>query len=279
MIISWINLIRFVRAILIAMGFLWIPIESYEGVSNTDVVLPYWGFLSVCLVLGLIYFLVDGLRFSGYLRTSVTIVSNSFDSTIIVRFGDIFKHEGWKAISVNDFFDSIVDDDLVSRTSLHGTVINTFWSGDSEAWQREVNSDLSEATFECVQRTKGNTRKFPVGTTVSSSSKAQKFLFVVLGQTNVDDNVASATTDDLARSVRGMLSKARTVCAGQPLIIPLMGSGLSRVGIRSAILIDIILAVLFQETKKAKITDSIVLVLPREKIGEINLGAVERDWK
>lgn len=262
-----------------AMGAFWVPIEAFEGLTNSDVVLPYWGFILVSLGLGGSYFVVEGFYLNGYIRRRITITSNSFDTKITVKFGDIFKHDGWKAISVNNFFDSIVDDDLVSRTSLHGQVINTFWSGNSEAWQREVNSDLSEAEFEYVQRTKGNTRKFPVGTTVSSSSQGQKFLFVVLGQTNVENNVASATTDDLIRSVRGMLSKARSVCAGQPLVIPLMGSGLSRVGIKSTILIDIILAVLFEETKKAKITDSIVLVLPGEKMSEINLGAVERDWK
>lgn len=75
-----------------------------------------------------------------------------------------------------------------------------------------------------------------------------------------------------------MLSKARSVCAEQPLIVPLMGSGLSRVGIKSSILINIILAVLFEETKRSKITDSIVLVLPKDKLNEINLGAVVRDW-
>ena len=262
-----------------AMGIFWVPIEAYEGLTNFDVVLPYWVFILVSLGLGGGYFLAEGLTLNGYLRRQIAITSNSFDTKIIVKFGDIFKHDGWKAISVNNFFDSIVDDDLVSRASLHGQVINTFWSGDSEAWQTEVDSDLSEEIFELVQRTKGNTRKYPVGTTVSSSSRGHKFLFVVLGQTNVDNNVANAMTDDLIRSVRGMLSKARSVCAGQPLVIPLMGSGLSRVGIKRAILIDIILAVVFEETKKAKITDSIVLVLPKRMLGEINLGAVERDWK
>lgn len=127
--------------------------------------------------------MIDGLRLNGYLKRKITIVSNSFDTTITVKFGNIFRHEGWKAISVNNFFDSIVDDDLVSRTSLHGKVINTFWSGDSEAWQREVDSDLLETKCENVQRKKGNSRRFSVGTTASSSSKAQNFLFVVLGQT------------------------------------------------------------------------------------------------
>ena len=76
-----------------------------------------------------------------------------------------------------------------------------------------------------------------------------------------------------------MLKKARTVCSNEPLRIPLMGSGLGRIGIKNAIVVDLILAAIVEETKLAKITDSITIVLPNEKSTEINLGSIARDWK
>lgn len=273
------NAFRVFRSILMAMGTLWIPLESFEGISNADVGLPYWAFILVSLILGSGYFILDGLRLNGFLRREITLTSNSFDTTITVKFGDIFSKRGWKAISVNNFFDSVVDDVLIAHSSLHGKAIDEFWSGDGGAWQREIDAEIMGTPFEEVQRSRGNTRRFPVGTTAGIISKNQKFLFVAFGQTNISDNTTDATTDSLARAMRGMLEKARSKCAGQPLNIPLMGSGLSRVGIRSAFLVDIILAVVFEQTKQSKITDRIVLVLPKNKQHDINLGAIERDWK
>ena len=262
-----------------AMGTLWIPIEAYEGITNADVKLPYWGFIVACLFLSSGYFLDDGLRINGFLRKTIILKSNSFDTTITVMFGDVFDQDGWKAIPVNNFFDGTVDDVLISHSSLHGKVIDRFWSGDGDAWYSEVDSELTNIPFDEVQRPRGNTKKYPIGTSAAIISGTQRFLFVVLGQTDISDNTTLATSDSLICAVRGMLKRARSVCAGRPLNVPLMGSGLSRVGIKSAILVDIILAAIFEETKKAKITDSIVIVLPNEKQHEINLGAIERDWK
>jgi hypothetical protein len=58
-----------------------------------------------------------------------------------------------------------------------------------------------------------------------------------------------------------------------------MGSGLARVGIKNAILVDLLLVAIFEESQASKVTDSITIVLPLEKKPEIDLGAISRDWK
>ena len=57
-----------------------------------------------------------------------------------------------------------------------------------------------------------------------------------------------------------------------------MGSGLSRVGIKNLILVYIILAAIFEETKQSKITEKITIVLPWEQAKEINLVNFKKDW-
>ena len=257
-----------------AMGTLWLPIEAFEGLSNQDVHVPYSIFLSSSFILSILIFLADGYLISGFLKRKITVLSNSFDTTITVRFGDIFSHKGWTAISVNDFFDSIVDDDLVSRQSSHGAVISQFWHGDSHRWERQVHDDLENLEYEYVPRNRGNRKEYSIGTTARASASHHDFLFVALSQTNIDDNVTRARVEDLMVAVRGLLVKGRAVCANKPLIIPLLGSGLSRVGIKSELLVDLILAVAFEETKLSKITDSIVIVLPMDRRTEIDLRAI-----
>ena len=261
------------------MGALWLPIEAYVGLSITDLLIPFWAFLLASVVIGTGLFFVDGHFATGFLKREIIISSNSFDPTVVVKFGDLFKQNGWKAVAVNNFFDSIVDDDLVSQSSLHGQVITEFWFGNSTKWQNQVNEDLKTLKFEEVGRLKSNTKKFPVGTTAKASSKEHNFLFVALSETNINNNVAYATAESLMRAVRGLLAKARSVCSNQPLNIPLMGSGLSRVGIKNAILVDLILTAIFEETKQSKVTSSIIIILPKEKRRDINLGAISRDWR
>lgn len=267
------------RSILIATGALWLPLEAYEGLSNDDVKLSFLCFIAFSVVIGVAFFWIDGRFISGFLRKEVTIKCNSFDSTLIVKFGDLFEQDGWKAIGVNDFFDSVVDEDLVSSNSLHGHVINTYWPNDSEGWQEQVDKSLKGEKFKKCKRDKGNKRRFPIGTTATAKADDQKFLFVALSRTNKKNNVVAASSERLICAIRGMLKEARVVCSNEALQIPLMGSGLGRVGIKNAILVDLILAAIFEETKILKVTNSITIVLPEEKSSEINLGAITRDWE
>lgn len=267
------------RAMFVAMGGLFLLFEAYEVLTNNDLQLPFILFIFVSILAGLAYFWIDGHFLAGYLKNEVTISSNSFDTNIVIKYGDYFKQQGWKAVAVGDFFDSQVDDDLVSSNSLHGRIIKTFWPDDSCGWQEQVHESLKNVSASTVQRATGNTKRFPIGTTACAISNCNKFLFVALGKTNKVDNVTSAGVADLIHAVRGLLCKARSVCSNEPLIIPLMGSGLARVNLKNAILVDLILAAIFEETKQGKITGLITIVLPYEKENKINLAAISRDWK
>tara|TARA_R110002072_G_scaffold248908_1_gene407812 strand:- start:1471 stop:2286 length:816 start_codon:yes stop_codon:yes gene_type:complete len=267
-----------IRSILIAMGVLWLPIEAYEGLNNTNLMLPFYCFLILSLIAGIIFFVVDGYFLAGFFKSRVEITGNGFDTKIFIKFDDLFSQDGWKAIGANDFFDSIVDDDLVSSKSLHGHVINTYWSNKREEWQNQIDTSLAKAPKTEVERNKGNLKRYPIGTTAIATTDNQKMLFVALGETDTGNNVTKATAESLICALRGLLQKAREVCANDPLYIPLMGSGLGRVGIKNAILVDLILVAIVEETKQSKITNAITIILPIEKKPEINLGNFSRDW-
>jgi hypothetical protein len=87
-------------------------LEAFEVLTDGNVTVPFALFILVGLVPGVCFFILDGYYVSGFLRREVEIPSPSHDTKIIVKFGDLFSEKGWKAIGVNDFFDSIVDEDL-----------------------------------------------------------------------------------------------------------------------------------------------------------------------
>ncbi len=127
-------------------------------------------------------------------------------------------------------------------------------------------------------RPKGNDLRFPIGTTGCAKADNNKFLFVALGKTDSSNNVTTASAETLICAVRGMLTKARAICSYEPLSIPLMGSGLARIGIKTSVLVDLIIAAVLEETRQAKVTGRITIVLPADKEGEINLQNYARSW-
>ena len=143
-----------------------------------------------------------------FLKNRVEITGNGFDTKIFIKFDDLFAQNGWKAVGVNDFFDNIVDDDLVSSKSLHGHVINTYWSNKSDAWQNQINASLENVPNKDVERNKGNLKRYPIGTTAIATTDKQKMLFVALGKTDIGNNVTTATAKSLICAVRGLLKKS-----------------------------------------------------------------------
>ena len=266
------------RSVFATLGLFWLVIEPIIGLTGKSIDLTYWQLFGWSAVFGIIWLIFDGLWFSGFLKQSIEIKSNGFDTRIVIKFGDIFQEEGWKAIALTNFFDSIVDDRFVSSKSLHGILLQKYWAGNTDDWNRQVDEQLTATECSSEKRNGGKQSRYRIGTTVAVEQAGNRFLCVALSHTDISNQEAKASSSDLHQAVRGLLRKARSVCGDEPLSIPLMGSGLSRVGIKNNILVDLILTAIFEETKNNKVTSEIRIVLPKEKASEINLASLQKDW-
>ena len=267
-----------IGAFMSSLAGIFLIFESYEVLTDNDIIFSFSIYLLISAVSAISYFLVDGYLASGHLLGKIELFQKTFGSKVIVEFGDIFKQDGCKAISVNDFFDNQVDDVIISSTSLHGHVLDTYWRGNSEEWYEKVAEDLKSETPAQESRSSGKTLRYSIGTTAHVKSGSEKFLFVALGYTSIIDNTTAATAENLICAIRGLLKKARVVCSNQTLVIPLMGSGLARVGISNAVLLDIILCGIFEELKQGKVTSEIKVILPKSMDGLIDLIPIKRKW-
>lgn len=278
--------LQLARHLLTAYGLIFLFFESYEVITNNELTLPnsvpipdlYCVFLIGGFAFGLVTFVVDGIYRTGYLRREVVIPTRVETTNFTMKYGDIFQEEGWKAIGVNDFFDSVVDEDLVSSKSLHGIVLNRFWPQDRENWKSQIKSSLKDANRKIENRGKGNRNRYDIGTTARASIGDHNFLFAALGETDIADNTTSANTEMLIRAVRGMAREARAACSLNPLVVPLMGDGLARVGMHPTVLADLILTALVEESRSAKITDDIVIVIHPTLKRDTNLMNHVRKW-
>lgn len=270
---------RLPKPILSSLGFAWLVIEVGDYFFKNNSTLPWWVFTSVVLGGTLGITIYDGLFGQGFLRKSVTISSNSFDTKIIVKFGNIFEEGGWKVIAVNDFFDSIVDGDHVSPNSLHGKMLLNCWDGNIADWEAQIENAIGNYPFDEVPRKTGKSKRYSLGTTARTRIKSDQFLCMALGVTNVDNLEVRTTSEELLLAIKKMLQKARSFCSGEILSIPVMGSGLSKTGVKFNILLHLILLAVFEETKQAKVTDTIQIVIFDGNYPDVNLLTLKEEWK
>jgi hypothetical protein len=276
-------LVQFSQSLLGGLGLLWLFLEAFYGLNpSKPPAMGFLAFLALGILIGIFWFVVDGLWISGFLQRSIKITSNAIDTAISIKFGDLIAQEGCKAISVNEYFDSTVDGQHVSSNSLHGIMLTRFWPGNINDWDRQVDEDLADVTplKQIVTRpAPGKQVKYAIGTTARTCTNGQEFLCVSLTRTNTETLQASATSKDLHLAIRGLLRKARRICGGNALNIPLIGSGLARTGIKPNIIVDLILLAIFEESKKQKVTNDIRIILPISMRKSIDLTTIQKDWR
>ena len=211
-------------------------------------------------------------------RSRIELRIPASDSSIEVKFGDIFEDEGVVVIPVNEFFDGMLGDH-VSETSLHGVFIKKILGGQAQSFFRLTEEALHSVTAEQVQRESGRDKRYPIGTVASVDINDKRYLLTALSRTNILTLKASATVHELWDCLMGTWREARISSNGNRILVPLIGSGLSGVGLPSKNLTEIILTSLLYCTKQQKIADNVTLVLHPRLKKEIDLEAIRRSWE
>ena len=202
------------------------------------------------------------------------------DSWFEIRFGDVFEREGVVVISANEFFDGELGDH-VSAESLHGRFIKDVLGGVAKSFYDLIAKDLASATpvdTNVPRASGGQCVRYPIGTVVRADVNEKRYLLAALAHTDVDTLKASATVQDLWACLDGIWEGVRDYSNGKPVSIPLIGSGLSGVGLPPGNLIEVIAISLLKQTKERKVADKITLVLPSRLAGELDLKNIKRSW-
>jgi hypothetical protein len=262
---------RLISSIFLAYSALWTLIESLAFFNPT---LKLQGFNSY-LILGIISVVIGLWRV--YQPKHISIKINTSDTTLNIYYGDIFKSEGYIAIAANEFFDSELGDP-VSEKSLHGMVIKKYFGGHPESFDRAISKDLLNCRYEEIKRNRGNTKKFPIETTAKITANDKKFLLFALCHTDIETFKASSDLATMVTALNGLFSKARNCTGGESLILPLVGSGISGVGLPATQLLQLIVLTLIDETKRKQICKQIDLVIHESRFEEIDIEAIKLQW-
>lgn len=235
----------------------------------TGSIFTLWGFISLfnplenifqndttslCkLLIGLLVLLVVFI-FSYIIAAFIVLCSNQIcigeslsKKKVYVKYGDMYSpqivecNDNYKraiVVSVNRCFDTIVDNHLVSQNTQHGKVFQKLY--DNHIYTPESlnqiisnilrsNTAYKELTNE--EKPEGNRKRYDVGTIVNLPID-DNLSYYLLGFSYFDEHLNAHTSkDDFVLAVQRLIEFCNQNAQGYPVVLPLLGSGLSRTNI------------------------------------------------
>ena len=178
----------------------------------------------------------------------VAVMDIDASHTVYVQYGNVFsdsvicnpKERRNIVIPVNRCFDTLVDDDLISATTLHGKAMQQLYkkkyytpSSLNFAIQQSllINDCYVEEVVSRYEKRSGNLKRFPVGSVAEiSCSSVCMFFFLALSTFDVKLK-ANTTMEDYCLALVRLLHFLDERAQGYPIVIPLIGTHLSRANI------------------------------------------------
>lgn len=196
--------------------------------------------ISILISVWIICFIIVGKILSNKKRFEV-IVANS-GHKLYLQYGDLFdKNEVINpnerrniVIPVNRCFDTIVDNRLVSERTLHGMAFKRLYSKNiytEESLNSEIQELLKNKEFENISeedKPKGNRKRYSVGTVVDLSGDSKEH-YLLWALSTFDSNLKAHTSiEEYALAVQKLIQACNEESEGFPIVLPLVGTGLSR---------------------------------------------------
>jgi len=200
------------------------------------------------------------------------------NTTIEIFFGDIFKQDGIRAIPVSVYFETELGKP-VSDVSLHGIFIKTFFSDYPHELDAQIDKQLKDEEPLEVEKIEGKNQCFKIGTTALVTVKNDRYILFAL--TNADPVTLKASSDVelMWRALHKLWERARNESNGHPVNLPLVGSGLSNLGLTARDLLNLLILSAITETKAKDITRTIRVVLHRSRFDEVDLREIKQHWR
>lgn len=180
---------------------------------------------SMWFVVSLVLLIVVYIGLWVYSNKKKSVVLKINGVTVTVKEGDIFESPGLKVIPFNEYFDTVVDDALISSNTLNGMYIKGYVK-DIKALDSNIanNVRVKEAIIVAdTQRKCGKQVRYALGTIHRNGE------FLLLAFAKFDkDNRAYLDSRHYRECILNMWNELDVIYAGNSISIPVLGSGMTR---------------------------------------------------
>ncbi|MGC7946839.1 macro domain-containing protein [Bacillus sp. II_CA] len=202
---------------------------------------------------------------------SDSVKLNINNSTVHVKVGDIFEEGELKVIPFNEYFDTLVDNKIISDRSLNGLYINNHVDDVEELKHLiSTNQKLKEKITNITQdRLDGNKEQYRLGTIFQH----EEYLLTAFAKFD-ENNRAYLYMNDYINFLLNFWNEIDILYGGRAVTIPLIGSGITRFKEYNMITEQELLELLLWSFKVSKIKftypSKVTIVIHKSKKDKIN---------
>jgi hypothetical protein len=207
----------------ISIGFAMLAIvETFLAIAgiSLDVL---WGkhtwYINLLFVIVIFAVMVFVVALCKYVKSKRGVTLNIRGIKVNISQGDIFLADGWKVIAFNEYFDTIVNDEIIAHNTLNGVFIDKYVE-DLTDLQNTIAKAEDNPRFK--RRTQKGRHIYPLGRIITYKD------YMLLAFTHFENNEAHLTQKDFEDCLRVMWAEICRTYANKPVFIPLLGSGMTR---------------------------------------------------
>ncbi len=194
-------------------------------------------------------------------------------SKVIVKSGDIFEQPEFKVIAFNEYFDTQVDDKIISRQSLNGIFINKYFAESTSDLDEHIEKyqfDKDEVIGKNTTRKFGKKIQYSIGTICIYNE------YILAAFSKFDQqNRALLTMPEYLEFLIKFWDNVNRVYAQKNVSVPIFGSGITRIkehkNISDEDLLKIMLWTFRISEMRFKYPAKLTIVIHKDKIDKINL--------
>lgn len=194
-------------------------------------------------------------------------------SEVLIKAGDIFEQEGLKVIAFNEYFDTQVDDRIISRQSLNGIFINKYFSESTielDKYIEQYQFDSDVVVEEVPNRGYGKKIKYNIGTICLYNE------YILAAFSKFDEqNRAILTMPEYLEFLINFWDRVNRVYAQKSVSVPIFGSGITRIkehkNISDEDLLKIMLWTFRISEMRFKYPAKLTIVIHKDKMDKVNL--------
>ncbi len=220
-------------------------------------------FVVLCIIFGFMFIRANRIK-----EKVLQINGTKF----VVKFGDLFSERGLKTITFNEYFDTIVDERLISSNTINGKFLN-----DKVANIAQLDKEI-ENNIECKKniisfnktRIHGKKAKYKLGTALRFSD------YIIVAFSKFDEHdCAYLSLADYLSCLANYWSEVNRIYNGENVVLPLLGTGITRLMCGNSISCQRALEIIIQTFEYSNLSFAqdfqITLVLPEKLKSSINL--------
>lgn len=226
----------------------------------------YAGSFVVISFLGLYFYLWR--HYNGLKKINLLIDS----SKVSILTGDLFEQQGLKVIAFNEYFDTQVDDRIISKNSLNGIYINKHIKQPLAVLDQMIDNypfEDGELIESNVERS-GKSKKYKLGTIFC----IDEYLLVAFSKFD-NQNRAVLTMPEYLEFLINFWDSVNRVYSQKSVSVPIFGSGITRIkehkNISDEELLKIMLWTFRISEMRFKHPAKLNVIIHRDKIDSINL--------